>query len=606
MKKTSDNKSILKKEFTIPFFNMKNMKKIISNIRNRKKSHICKKKRKTFGELFAKNALIGLLLTIVFAVGLFTIGKEYIFSKAESYTSYNMNSIRNGIEMETDSENHIYKDISSIMRIHAGYSIVLDNKNAKHQINTANTKNCHVFSCIADENGNIIYSSRKTLQTYMTFEKEETFVMSCDTENKDIPELQQFEEDYNKFMKKQMHDYKAEENICIDIAMKSAYINKEERTFIPHEIAMSLTRFYPDNSEPDEIIETKEYNIDIPEDYGYELVEFDLSGLDRYRISNDTYPRYFGLNYSGTDKEWFDNIKEKYVFNSNFIGGRYGGGNTRQYQQNVKIHIDGKSCILSVVLQINAWNKVTKPLYFRIVIIFLLVVLVIAFLDAWRLNVRNQADYMFEDYQKNLTNSLAHDIKTPLMAIGGYTENILTGGLSGEETTNYLKSIMDSVAYTDSIITRTLELNRMKPSDDIHKESTDVNRIIEECLEKHSLALDERNITVNITGNAEIYANISLLETTIENLISNAVKYASENSNINIKISNENLTVTNAVSHKTDVKNIRKPFVKGDKARSNQSGSGLGLAIAETAALTNGFKLILSCTDSAFTAEIKF
>lgn len=607
MKKIPNN-SILKKEFTIPFFNMKTMKKIFK--KNRKKSHIYKRKRKTFAELLVKNALTGLLVTVIFAVGLFQFGITWICNQAEANTALNMNSVRDDIERRTNSGNPDYnKEISSVMRLHSSYSIVMDKIGAKYQINTKSAENCHVFSCITDTDGNIIYSSRMALQAYMRFEEEqkEQMLMTCDTENKDIPELQQFEEDYMSLKEKINYSTGENYDIIIRVIMKSAYVNKKERAFIPHEAEISMEKIYFNSSEPDRVLETKSYTINIPESYtDYELMEFDLSGLDRYRIANDTYPRYFALSYFGTDKEWFDDTKEKYIYDSRFSMGRSGGGNIRRYQQNSDIYIDGKPYILSVVLQVDTWNRVTKPLYFKIVTMFLLAVLVIAFLMAWRKNVRNQADYMFEDYQKNLTNILAHDLKTPLMAIGGYAENILAGGLSGEETNKYLNSIMDSVTYTDSIITRTLELNKMNQLNDIHKESTDVQKIIEKSVEKYSVALDERNITVNTKGQAEVFANVRLLETTVENLVSNAVKYTSENGKINIKINNEGLSISNTVEQKVDIEKLRKPFAKGDTARSNQSGSGLGLAIAETASSANGFKLVLTCTDYDFTAEIKF
>ena len=607
MKKIPD-KSILKKEFTIPFFNMNNIKKILK--KNRKKSHIYKRKRKTFTQLFTKNVIIGLLLTAVFAVGLFQYGKMIICNQAELNVSEIMHYIRDSIERETNSENPDYKKISHFMKTGSGCTICLDEER-KYQISPYNVENCHELSCITDEDGNILYSSRMTLEAYMEFyEKDYTaIIMTCDTENKDIPTLQQFEEDYISMFKKarslqgnnSMEDYSAK------IIMKSAYVNREEKTFIPHETDISIIKSYFNDAEPDKIIETKSYIIDIPENYeDYELIEFDLSGIDRYTIKNDTYPRYFALDFFGTDKKWFDDIKEKCDYNSGLTQFYSYDGNTAEFQQNANIYIDGKHYVLSVLIQMDLWNEVTKPLYLKIVIIFLLIMLFISFLTAWRKNVKNQADYMFEDYQKNLTDSLAHDLKTPLTVIGGYAENILSGGLSADETNKYLKSIMESVSYTDSIITRTLELNRMNKMNGIHKENTNINSIVEKSVEKYSITLDEKNITVSTDGQAEIYSNVHLLETTVENLVSNAVKYASENGKINISISNECLSISNTTDKKVDIEKVKKPFAKGDKARSNRSGSGLGLAIAEKSAYANGFKLVLSCTDSEFTAKIKF
>ena len=388
-------------------------------------------------------------------------------------------------------------------------------------------------------------------------------------------------------------------------------INAEFSTNIPESYAYENQQLSNGDIIDTYVYDGMIYNVTNNElcDSGYwgEPIEFDLSGINREIISNGTYPKYIMLNFRGTDKDVFDKINSEYPPEPSLIGGNgYAGSDVKIYYNNAEIYIDNELHTLMVFLKVNAWNSVTKPFYFRILIIFLLAVLVIAFLDAWRKNVRNQAEYMFEDYQTNLTNSLAHDLKTPLTAIGGYTENILSGSLSDTETTNYLNSIMESVAYTDSIITRTLELNRMNQLKEPQRQNNSIHTIIEKTIEKYSVMLDERNITVTTDGQAEISANTHLLETALENLVSNAVKYTSGNGNINIKISPERLVISNSVKQKTNVEKLKKPFAKGDDTRSNQSGSGLGLSIAETALLINGFRLSLSCTDSEFTTEIRF
>ena len=53
-------------------------------------------------------------------------------------------------------------------------------------------------------------------------------------------------------------------------------------------------------------------------------------------------------------------------------------------------------------------------------------------------------------------------------------------------------------------------------------------------------------------------------------------------------------------------KDLKKPFVRGEKSRSNLGGNGLGLSIAERAAALNGFKLNISCANTEFSAEIKY
>ena len=609
MKKIPEN-SILKKEFTIPFFNMKNIKKIFKSINNRKKTNIYKRKRKTFRGIFAKNALIGLFLTVIFAGGLFIIGKKYICSQLNSYTSHLTSYVQQLISKYTTENDPGPQTLSSYMRSGAYFNIVLDDYNAKYQIISGLTEDCHTFIRLTDKDGNITHSSRMGLQTFVIFGEGDKEYLFCDTENKDFPKLQQLEEDYkemfenttylcNKYIKKNYSVY-------AETVIKSAYVNREEGLFIPHETELNLIKYHIENAEPDEILESKSYTIDMPEKDGYELMEFSMTDRNRMEKSEDfVYPRIFTYSFCGTDKKVFDRINSENPANTGAIIGMSGASGGRVCYQNVPTYIDGEPYTLTVLLQVSTWNSVTKPLYFKLVIIFLIAMLVIALIDAWRRNVKNQADYMFEDYQTNLTNSLAHDLKTPLMAMSGYIENILTGNLDDEKINKYLSAVMDNISYTDSIISRTLELNAINHIN-IKRENISLYELINETVEKYSMLLDERNISVTTDGTGEISADISMLKTIIENLISNAVNYTTENGKINISISNKNIVIKNTVDNKVDVKELKKPFAKDDKSRRNNSGSGLGLAIAENATAINGFKLDISCSNTEFIAELKF
>ena len=99
---------------------------------------------------------------------------------------------------------------------------------------------------------------------------------------------------------------------------------------------------------------------------------------------------------------------------------------------------------------------------------------------------------------------------------------------------------------------------------------------------------------------------MSSLGTIVENLVSNAVKYTTENGTINAELDKKRLVITNTVAAKVDVKKLKQPFVRGDASRSNTQGSGLGLSLADRAAVMNGMVLKLACTDTEFRAELKF
>ena len=103
-----------------------------------------------------------------------------------------------------------------------------------------------------------------------------------------------------------------------------------------------------------------------------------------------------------------------------------------------------------------------------------------------------------------------------------------------------------------------------------------------------------------------LWLSVVKMETLLENLITNAVKYTPNEGTLRVAIDKKHMTVTNSVSEKIDTSDLMRPFIRGDQARSNADGNVLGLAIAERSANANGFYLVISCTDSEFCAELRF
>ena len=241
-------------------------------------------------------------------------------------------------------------------------------------------------------------------------------------------------------------------------------------------------------------------------------------------------------------------------------------------------------------------------------LLFFLIVTLLTFLLCWAKNVKNKAQYAFEDYQRALTNNLAHDLKTPLAVIGGYAENLIEmrRESADEKELDYLSSIMDNVAYTDNIVARTLQLSQTEQIKKLNKKKVDIKRLTERLVEKYRTALEERVIKLKIDGSGEVTADEEVLSTAVENLISNAVKYTKDGGSINITADKKSFNIVNDVVENVNTKDLLMPFVKGDKARSDKRSSGLGLAIAAAAAAQNGFKLKIECKDNRFRAVIYF
>ncbi|MBP5363511.1 MAG: HAMP domain-containing histidine kinase [Ruminococcus sp.] len=580
-----------------------------------------KAKREKFWWIFLKSEAVALALACVFAVGFQSYIHYVVNNQVEQALDDEMIAQQNYISncaSKDLSHEEVIQLIDSRLSMYTHFEVWLDqlplfDPSGHHNVLLVPqySKGCHAVSALVDEDGNIVASSRQNLLIFLMFEKnreddkERSFYI-CDNEKLNIPEVDEFFELYDKL------GGNDKVNTYISIKADSIYINKKEKTFIPHKGTFIIEKYNPKGffkeqnqyyiTENEEVTEeTKGFEININDP------DFELTDVHQ-GITGDEYPRYALFGFWGDKKEVLDRFDSEFSApNSDDSNYSYllNSDGTAVFARNTNITIDKQKYRLMSRFTINYYEPSLVRYFWTYTILVASLLFIIALLYSWRRNVVNKAKYAMDDYQRDLTNNLAHDIKTPLTAIGGYAENILEGSLTEDEKQKYLHSILDNVAATDTMISKTLQLNS-ENSSKLRRERINVSECLDSAVKKYEVQLEEKNIKLNSSGSAEIKTNRTSFDSIIENLISNAVKYTSENGTIKTELNKKRLVITNTVASKIDVKKLKDPFVRGDASRSNVQGSGLGLTIAERAAQMNGMKLNISCSDSEFKSELKF
>lgn len=203
--------------------------------------------------------------------------------------------------------------------------------------------------------------------------------------------------------------------------------------------------------------------------------------------------------------------------------------------------------------------------------------------------------------QRDYTNALAHDLKTPLMAISGYTEN-LQSNANPEKQEHYYEAIYSNIDYMNRLIMDMLNLAKLQRSKEaLCKDKVDLRSMTEKVVSYYEQELREKDLHLKIKGNGIWEADSKLLERALKNLIENAVKYSPVGEAVVIQITDGSFQIKNTgVSLPKEKWNaVFQPFVKGDETRERDSGSGLGLTIVRDIAKLHGFKCRLECTENA-------
>lgn len=209
--------------------------------------------------------------------------------------------------------------------------------------------------------------------------------------------------------------------------------------------------------------------------------------------------------------------------------------------------------------------------------------------------------------QRDYTNALAHDLKTPLMAISGYTEN-LQANVNPEKHAHYYEAIHSNIDYMSRLIMDMLSLAQLQRTEGtLAREYVDLRSMTETVTAYYEQELSEKNLHLEIEGSGQMEADPQLLERAIKNLVENAVKYSPAGERIRIRLEEGSLRITNTgvTLPKEKWDQVFQPFVKGDQARERESGTGLGLAIVRDIAELHDFQCKLECAGQATTVSLK-
>lgn len=191
----------------------------------------------------------------------------------------------------------------------------------------------------------------------------------------------------------------------------------------------------------------------------------------------------------------------------------------------------------------------------------------------------------------DFTNEFAHEFKTPITAISGFSEYLLETGKDIETTERIeqLTMISEESKRLLNLSMNTLLLSKVDAMQIIdNKEKYDLAEQIRKCVIILSKALDKKNIDLEMDEDLTLpyYGNEELLQQVWLNLLNNAIKFTSKNGRIEIVGYSTEEEIVVSISDDgigMDEKTMEHIF---DKYYQNDSssvakGSGIGLAIVK-------------------------
>lgn len=214
--------------------------------------------------------------------------------------------------------------------------------------------------------------------------------------------------------------------------------------------------------------------------------------------------------------------------------------------------------------------------------------------------------------QKQFTADASHEIRTPLTAIRGTLEVLLR---KKREPAQYEEKVKEVILQTDRLnrlLDQLLQLARLE-SGSVKKETVYLNKILKEAELKFEKQIQEKEILLasTIAESVSVHADTFFLSVIVDNLFSNAIKYAEVNGKINYTWDHETQTfsITNDGTGITQqqVPYLFNRFYRTDDSRSSLvPGSGLGLAIVKKLADLQHIVINVSALPGSTTFSLTF
>jgi len=201
--------------------------------------------------------------------------------------------------------------------------------------------------------------------------------------------------------------------------------------------------------------------------------------------------------------------------------------------------------------------------------------------------------------QKRLTRDVSHELRSPLARMNVALE--LAKQKSNDETVSLLERIETESRRLNEMISQILTLSKLETrAEKIEKRELNLTALIEHIAADAEFEAESKNKSVRIlrADNCRVLGSDSLLQSAIENVVRNAVRYtkAGTTVEISLKSADEKARVTirdyGAGVPENELSEMFRPFYRIGEARERKTGGiGLGLAITEQAVSAHDGKI---------------
>jgi len=217
---------------------------------------------------------------------------------------------------------------------------------------------------------------------------------------------------------------------------------------------------------------------------------------------------------------------------------------------------------------------------------------------------------------KEMSDNIAHDLKSPITRIRGMSEVTFTTGASLNDYENMAAGTIEECDRLLDMINTMLVISRTEAGvSPLEKNEIDISAVIRDACDLFQSTAEDKGLTMVCRAGEKISVDgdMRLIQRMIANILDNAIKFTPPDGRVDVSIHADGnrrvqiaITDTGIGISPEDLPQIFKRFYRCDPSRS-QAGTGLGLSFARTVARAHGGDIFVKSTPdqgSTFTVTL--
>ncbi len=191
--------------------------------------------------------------------------------------------------------------------------------------------------------------------------------------------------------------------------------------------------------------------------------------------------------------------------------------------------------------------------------------------------------------ERRLTNDVAHELRTPLMAIQSTVEAMIDNVFPADEA--HLTTVNSEVQRLSRLVDSLLKLSRLENrANAMKRELVDVGQLVQSIADAHFVYVEESGLSLKTDIEPDVYVmgDADMIRQATANLISNAVRYTPEGGRIWLRAHKGEIMASISVEDTgigltpEEAKMVFSRFWRADSGRQRESGGlGIGLSVVK-------------------------